>query len=115
MAVAVVSGLLLLAACGGESGTSALVNNGSESGSFQNSSSSSEMAESLSSVILSGDNREESSSSASVKLNCSALLDGETGWNRNVPKKCRLNPEIDYGSMTDSRDGQIYKTVKIGN
>ena len=26
-----------------------------------------------------------------------------------------LNPNIDYGEMTDSRDGQVYKTVKIGN
>lgn len=24
-----------------------------------------------------------------------------------------LNPEIDYGEITDSRDGQVYKTVKI--
>ena len=33
----------------------------------------------------------------------------------DVPKEARLNPEIDYGSMTDPRDGQIYKTVKIGD
>ena len=26
-----------------------------------------------------------------------------------------LNPEIDYGEMTDARDGQVYKTVKIGD
>lgn len=26
-----------------------------------------------------------------------------------------LNPNISYGEFTDSRDGQIYKTVKIGN
>lgn len=26
-----------------------------------------------------------------------------------------LNPNIDYGEMIDSRDGQVYKTVKIGN
>ena len=32
-----------------------------------------------------------------------------------MPKEAYLNPEIDYGSMTDPRDGQIYKTVKIGN
>ncbi len=24
------------------------------------------------------------------------------------------NPDIDYGTMTDARDGQVYKTVKIG-
>jgi uncharacterized protein (TIGR02145 family) len=26
-----------------------------------------------------------------------------------------LNPDIDYGEMTDERDGQVYKTVQIGN
>ena len=26
-----------------------------------------------------------------------------------------LNPNVDYGEMTDSRDGQVYKTVKIGD
>jgi Fibrobacter succinogenes major domain (Fib_succ_major). len=26
-----------------------------------------------------------------------------------------LNPDIDYGEMVDDRDGQIYKTVKIGD
>ncbi|MBR2090325.1 MAG: fibrobacter succinogenes major paralogous domain-containing protein [Fibrobacter sp.] len=37
------------------------------------------------------------------------------GWNWDVPKEARLNPEITYGTMTDSRDGKTYKTVKIGN
>jgi len=32
-----------------------------------------------------------------------------------VPKSARLNPDIQYGTMTDSRDGQVYYTVKIGN
>ncbi len=36
------------------------------------------------------------------------------GWRWDVPKEARLNPEITYGSLTDSRDGQVYKTVKIG-
>jgi uncharacterized protein (TIGR02145 family) len=31
-----------------------------------------------------------------------------------VPKEARLNPDIDYGTMTDERDGKVYKTVKIG-
>ena len=55
-----------------------------------------------------------SSSSSEDKVNCSALLEGETGWNWNVPKECRFNPDIDYGSMTDSRDGKVYRTVTIG-
>lgn len=32
-----------------------------------------------------------------------------------VPKSARLNPNIQYGTMTDSRDGQVYYTVKIGS
>ena len=37
------------------------------------------------------------------------------GWSWNVPKEARLNPEIIYGAMTDSRDGKKYKTVAIGD
>jgi uncharacterized protein (TIGR02145 family) len=32
-----------------------------------------------------------------------------------VPKEYRFNPDIDYGFMTDKRDGKTYRTVKIGN
>ena len=32
-----------------------------------------------------------------------------------VPKEKRLNPNIPYGTMTDSRDGQTYRTVIIGS
>lgn len=32
-----------------------------------------------------------------------------------VPKSARLNPDIQYGTMTDSRDGQVYYTVNIGS
>ena len=58
---------------------------------------------------------ESSSSSGEDKINCSALLEGETGWNWDVPKECRFNPDIDYGIMTDERDGKVYRTVKIGD
>ena len=58
---------------------------------------------------------ESSSSSSEDKVNCSALLEGETGWSWDVPKECRFNPDIDYGTMTDSRDGKVYKTVTIGD
>lgn len=40
---------------------------------------------------------------------------GGSGNFWNIPKACRLNPEITYGTMTDSRDKKVYKTVKIGN
>ena len=56
-----------------------------------------------------------SSSSSAVKVDCAALLEGETGWSWDVPKECRFNPDVDYGTMTDERDGKTYKTVKIGD
>ncbi len=37
-----------------------------------------------------------------------ASLTGKLNW-------AYLNPAIDYGEMTDERDGQVYKTVKIGD
>lgn len=60
----------------------------------------------------------ESSSSSADKQDCSTLLEEEKErgyWNWNVPKECRFNPSVDYGFLTDSRDGQVYRTVKIGN
>ena len=54
-------------------------------------------------------------SSSAGEVDCSALLDGETKWNWDVPKECRFNSGIDYGTMTDSRDGKKYKTVTIGD
>ena len=33
----------------------------------------------------------------------------------DVPKEARLNPEITYGTIIDSRDENVYKTVKIGD
>ena len=98
-----------------------------ESSSFVRSSSSAEPAlssaegtEDLSSsssaeVLSSSSETESSSSSREGKVNCTALLENETGWSWDVPKECRFNPDIDYGTMTDSRDGKVYKTVKIGD
>lgn len=36
-------------------------------------------------------------------------------WSWGVPKEARLNPKIIYGTMTDTRDKMVYKTIKIGN
>ena len=36
-------------------------------------------------------------------------------WSWDFPKEARLNPEITYGTMTDTRDNKVYKTVKIGD
>ena len=38
-----------------------------------------------------------------------------SGWSWDVPKEARLNPEITYGNLTDSRDGKTYKMIKIGD
>ncbi|WP_405336119.1 fibrobacter succinogenes major paralogous domain-containing protein [Fibrobacter sp.] len=95
----------------------------------QGSSNSSSSVDPISSSSLQGDKKSSSSgeketSSSSVKsefsssageVDCSALLDGETKWNWDVPKECRFNSGIDYGTMTDSRDGKKYKTVTIGD
>ena len=35
------------------------------------------------------------------------------GWSWDVPKEARLNPKINYDSMIDPRDNQVYKVVKI--
>ena len=51
-------------------------------------------------------------SSSSSSATSSSSLDG---FDWNLPKKAYLNPDIDYDSITDSRDGKVYKTVKIGS
>jgi len=167
VAAAAITGLLLLVACGGDSGTSASSDDGISSSEEIQSSSCSQMrsssslktvssssiskVESSSSVTLSGDGHEELSSSSSTSLksvssssnrsssssssemakssssskgeakssssnqSSSSSEKNDDGWSWDMPKEVYLNPEIDYGSMTDPRDGQIYKTVKIGN
>ena len=37
------------------------------------------------------------------------------GWSFDVPKEFRFNPDIDYGTMTDKRDGKTYRTTNIGD
>ena len=36
-------------------------------------------------------------------------------WSWDVSKETRFNPEIEYDTIIDSRDGKVYKTVKIGD
>lgn len=92
------------------SSSSVILSAGEESSSSATESSSS-VEESSSSEVT----PELSFSSSEDKVNCSELLEGETGWSWDVPKECRFNPDIDYGTMTDSRDGKVYKTVEIGD
>ena len=51
-----------------------------------------------------------SSSSSSPNV----ILSSSEG-SSNDTKDSYLNPNINYGEMTDPRDGQVYKTVKIGD
>ena len=100
-----------------KSSSSSSVVNCSSSSNAKSSSSSADV-QSSSSEIMSNSSSSEgdvSSSSSEDKVNCSVLLEGETGWSWNVPKECRFNPDIDYGTMTDERDGKVYRTVKIGD
>ena len=111
------------------SGTS-VESNGSKASSSSKkaeSSSSQKIASSSSSVILSssrhsGHDPESSSSkkdggsSSSIKaLLSSSSSKFQNGWSWDIPLEDRLNSKINCGSMTDSRDGQTYKTIKIGN
>lgn len=36
-------------------------------------------------------------------------------WNWNVPTETRLRPDIKYGTLVDSRDGQEYRTIVVGS
>ena len=45
----------------------------------------------------------------------SAAIEVESSSSAGKPNWQYLNPNIDYGEFTDVRDGQIYKTVKIGS
>lgn len=36
-------------------------------------------------------------------------------WTWDLPKEAYLNPEIEYDTIIDARDGKSYKTVKIGD
>ena len=36
-------------------------------------------------------------------------------WSFGVPKEFHFNSDVNYGSLTDGRDGKTYKTVKIGD
>jgi len=99
------------------SSSSSVILSASEESSSSLAKSSFSVAESSSSVVTpqSSSSSTSVSSSSAGEVNCSALLEGETGWNWDVPKECRFNPSIGYGSMTDERDGKVYKTVEIGD
>ena len=76
---------------------------------MQSSSSVKSSSSAKSSSSLAKSSSSESSSSVS-EVSSSSLKDFD--W--SLPKETFLNPEIKYDSVTDTRDGKIYRTVKIG-
>lgn len=61
-------------------------------------------------ISSSSENATESSSSTNNIESSS----NKGGFDWSIPKEDYLNPEIEYDSIKDSRDGKVYKTVKIG-
>ena len=107
-----------------KSSSSSARKNSSSSEKAKSSSSSSVKSSSSSSVVLSSSAKSSSSSakssssnvksSSSVRNGSSSSLVVSEGWSWDVPKELRLNPKKKYDSITDSRDGKVYKTIKIG-
>ncbi|MBO4714201.1 MAG: fibrobacter succinogenes major paralogous domain-containing protein [Fibrobacter sp.] len=116
-----------LAACGDDSSST-----GANGGEAQKETSSSSFEKSNDDAISSS-NKEKSSSSArqtpeehegpernqnnpvassSSIVETTSPCEGCFDW--SIPKEAYLNPEIEYDSITDERDGKVYKTVKIG-
>lgn len=87
--------------------SSSVVSSSSEKSSSSVNSSSSIESSSSSSVTLSD---VEGASSSAVKVESSSSSRGLF----DMTKDEFLNPEITYGTMTDTRDHKTYKTVKIG-
>ena len=73
-------------------------------------SSSSKKDTSSSSVSSSSSVKSSSSSTGKVESSSSSL----NGFDWSLPKEAYFNPDIDYGEVTDERDGKVYRTVKIG-
>ncbi|OWV13842.1 fibrobacter succinogenes major paralogous domain-containing protein [Fibrobacter sp. UWH1] len=82
--------------------------------------SSSSVFPSSSSSVIPGTAPESGSSvasSSSAKSSSSVASSSSAKSSSSVADKANcayLNPNIDYGTMTDTRDGQVYKTVTIG-
>ncbi len=121
-----VSVVLIFAACGGDSGNNSTEPEGDSSSStarFSSSSigvsssllvvSSSSANEPSSSSIALSSSVEKFSSSSVVKFSSSSVEELSSSSSSSVTKDW-FNAAISYGSLTDTRDNQTYKTVVIG-
>ena len=82
----------------------------SSSSSVQSSSS----ARSSSSAMSSSSSIESSSSSEEPPVQKVCGDEGTEGWFKCSSKESYLNPDIQYDSIVDERDGKVYKIVQIG-
>ena len=111
----IVSLALFLVACdGGEASGPA----DSSSSTLESSETVSSVAESSSSALLSSS--EEISSSEAVPVSSSSIASSSSVKRSSssivaIPCKTDTTDGCVYGTLVDERDGQIYKTVKIGN
>jgi len=125
----------LLAACGGDTGSnadsdepvssSAVQKSSSKGDSAKSSSSKKDSSKSSSSKAKSSSSTKKSSSSAksssSKKTESSSSVQSSSsatsGSSEALHKGCKTATEdnCEYGELVDDRDGQTYKTVKIGN
>jgi uncharacterized protein (TIGR02145 family) len=78
-------------------------------------SSSGSLVSSAAETLESSSSMEQSSSSESESLSSSSSSKTAKGWSWDVPKELHLNPYVEYDSIKDSRDGHVYKTIKIGD
>ena len=78
----------------------------------QSSSSEKDKSSSSSAEMLSSSSETVANSSSSVSELSSSSLDG---FDWSLPKETYLNPEIEYDTIIDSRDGKVYRTVEIGD
>ncbi|SHL26731.1 fibrobacter succinogenes major paralogous domain-containing protein [Fibrobacter sp. UWH4] len=85
----------------------------SSSSSVDDAKSSSNSVESSSSEASSSS--QSSSSETSVSSSSVESSSSSDGFDWSLPKEAYLNPDIEYDSIVDSRDGKVYKTVKIGD
>lgn len=56
-----------------------------------------------------------SSEKGTVSSSSAVSSSSENSWYWDIPKESYFNPDVEYGSITDERDGKTYKTVKINN
>ena len=107
--------ITLLAACGDDS-SSTDANGGEPQKEISSSSSEEHSGAAISSSSKEKEgpewNQDNPGESSSSVVESSSSCEGCINW--SIPKDAYLNPEIEYESITDERDGKVYKTVKIG-